>query len=82
MHTANIKCLTWYFFYFLEYSLMSKFDPDESDSDYDAAKPECRLSDIRVIAQVDHYPAPGSDDLPFKAGKGATKTEFSFFKNL
>ncbi|XP_052799318.1 uncharacterized protein LOC128230930 [Mya arenaria] len=56
-----------------EYSQMRRFDADvensESGCDVTSDSAMANVFDVKVVAIQDNYPAPGSNELPFKAGQ-------------
>jgi hypothetical protein len=60
-----------------EYSSMSRFDADDSSSETDSGGNDVtnakNMTNVRMIAKQDNYPAPGTEELSFKAGTFAYK---------
>ncbi|XP_052238782.1 uncharacterized protein LOC127850072 isoform X1 [Dreissena polymorpha] len=56
-----------------EYSSMTRFDADDSSSETDSGGNDVtnakNLTNVRMIAKQDNYPAPGTEELAFKAGQ-------------
>ena len=66
-----------------EYSSMTRFDADDSSSETDSGGNDVtnakNLTNVRMIAKQDNYPAPGTEELAFKAGMYPYKTDL-FYK--